>query len=190
MTKNTAAHLTVCLLTMACGLDNPQPQQALQAQAKPEAYQQSPLPAPPKTPATRWEYAVEGDPIRGTHKIASILSETELNFEFPYQGSQNASLSFINGKDFKILFNIDKGQIICFLNCNVTIKIDDGEPFEWGALPPSSGSTTVVLFNKPERLFNKMKAAKNVYMAVTFFQVGAVTIHFDMAGVDWSKIDM
>ena len=87
-----------------------------------------------------------------------------------------------------MFLGIEKGQFVCFMGCEVVVKADDEKPFKWSATSPQSGSTTLIFLDNPEKLFNKIKSAKNVYFQVTFFQVGAETIHFDMTGADWSKI--
>jgi hypothetical protein len=190
--KNNIILTSLFLAAIGCGSQELSPEPAAIKSAD-QKFFPAPLPAPPPSPAekpaSRWEYESTNDPISGAVSIAVLSSVTELSFDFPYQGIQNAYLNFVNrGGAFTMFLGIEKGQFICFMGCEVVVKAGDEKPFKWSATSPQSGSTTLIFLDNPEKLFNKIKSAKNVYFQVTFFQVGNETIHFDMTGADWTKI--
>src|SRR5262249_57713336 len=86
--------------------------------------------------ASNWIYSEQNDEMgRGTTKMASVLSFNEIEFHFPYGGSQRAKIQLQsspdpkNGKNGKsVVFLIENGQFLSgYPTCDLAIRFDDGK---------------------------------------------------------------
>lgn len=139
-----------------------------------------------------WYYLPSIDDMTGkTTYTAAIKSVNEVSFSFPYNGAQRGTLTLRehprHGKD--VIFNIDKGQIICgrVSECTVEMKFDDGAIKQYSASFPTDNSSNILFIEGYQELLTKLKQSKTVRLNVTVYQEGQHTFTFDVSGFSDEK---
>ena len=135
-----------------------------------------------------WNYSTSSDPMGGTIKNAYILSLNEINFQFPYQGSQRATLTLRNhpryGKD--VILGLNKGQFLCgYPKCQVTVRFDNGKPQKYSAAEPADHSTNTLFINGYAKFLENLKKSKKLYIEAIFYQEGSKVFEFDIEDLAW-----
>lgn len=138
-----------------------------------------------------WAYNEEEDKMgRGKIRYASITSDETVNFDFPYQGEQHATLTVRRGgKDgLSIMFRIERGQFGCGIEgCNLKVRFDDGKPFSVHASEPSDNSTETVFLDGEASLLSRIKKSKRMQVESSFYQQGSHVFTFQTAGLEFTK---
>lgn len=142
--------------------------------------------------AAKWGYEATSDEMTGrTSRRAAIRSENTVNFDFPYQGAQRASLILRThpsyGRD--VIFSIEKGQLLCrsIDRCQVRIRFDEGQPQTWTARPPADHSTTTLFLQGYDRFVQQMRRSEVVRIQPEVYQEGNPVFEFQVAGYDHSR---
>lgn len=141
---------------------------------------------------SQWTYLSDTDSMTGKKSYsATVTSSNSFNFDFPYQGEQNAKLTLRNhdrhGKD--VIFFIDKGQILCHTyNCRVQMRIDDKAPIALTGTEPADNSTEAVFIPAYSRLIRDLPKAKTLRVEVLIFQHGPLVAEFDVSGFDPKRL--
>lgn len=118
-------------------------------------------------------------------KYIEIDSDNEIDFDFPYQGAQHATLTLRKhprlGND--IMISIEKGQILCdtFDGCNIAIRFSDSKNEKYSAAGPSDNSSTIIFIKNYKRFIKHLKQSETVYVELPFFQEGARTLEFTIS---------
>lgn len=148
--------------------------------------------APAALTGQQWRYDADEEKMSGgTRRTASVESSNSVQFDFPYNGSQNGHLTLRidpqYGKD--VIFRIEKGQILCssYDGCSVQVRFDDEKPVAFPATGAADHSTTVVFLQDYNRFLTKMRKAKRVRMSVNVYQQGSPVFEFDVQGFDLNK---
>jgi len=137
----------------------------------------------------RWNYKELPDKMgRGTIKNATVNSANEIQFGFPYQGSQRGTLQLRihpkHGKD--VILRIEKGQFLCGIDsCTVTVRFDQETAQTYTALEAADHSTTVLFLQNYDRFVGNAQKSKKVYIEAQFYQEGARVFEFDITGLKW-----
>jgi len=134
-------------------------------------------------------YSADLDPMTGrTSRMARIESENTVEFDFPYQGAQHATLVIRNHPSFgrDVMLQIERGQILCpsYDECTVRVRFDDGSPERWMGAGPSDNSSTTVFIRGSSRFLQRMRAAKVVRIEIPVFQEGNPSFEFHVGGFD------
>ncbi len=139
--------------------------------------------------AEKWTYSVSEDPMTSRKsKSATIESENTVNFDFPYQGSQRATLVIRDhptyGRD--VILSIERGQLMCqsYRDCQIRVRFDEGKAETWNAAGPADNSSTAVFFRNQARFFQKLRAAKVLRLQVAVYQEGEPIFEFHVGGFD------
>lgn len=107
----------------------------------PQPTQPSPTSTSPQSLDLRWTYGESPDKMgRGTIRTATVSSINEVQFGFPYQGSQRGTLQLRihpkYGKD--AILSVSRGQFLCGLEgCSVTVRFDEGTPQSYRVSEPA-----------------------------------------------------
>lgn len=133
-----------------------------------------------------WRYELKEDRMGG--KTAVTLSKNEINFGFPYQGNQRATLLLRahprHGRD--VILSIQKGQFVCGVSgCNVTVRFGAGKPQRLSAGPPDDHSSTALFIQGHDQFVANMKAVEKLLIEAPFFQEGNRLFEFDVAALQW-----
>ena len=153
----------------------------------------APLPSPIPTPLGRqWKYNVESDKMgRGNEYNAWVFSTNTVAFDFPYQGSQRATLTLRShprhGKD--VILSIERGQILCrsYSACSVLVRFDDEEPGTYSAIGPADHSSNHIFIQEYSRFMGRLLQAKRVRIAVTVYKHGSPVFDFDVGGLSQER---
>lgn len=144
------------------------------------------------TDAAKWSYSSATDQMTGkTSRTARIQSENTVNFDFPYQGAQLATLVIRNhpsyGRD--AILRIEQGQILCpsYDDCTVKIRFDDGQAESWTAAGAADHSTTAVFIRSNDRFLQRMRSANVVRIQIPVYQEGNPTFEFRVGGYDHDR---
>lgn len=162
----------------------------------------TPAGASPATPAEQptaiatvgqqWRYNVSEEQMTGgKRKSARVDSTNAVEFDFPYNGSQNGHLTLRTdpryGKD--VIFSIEKGQILCpsYEGCGVQVRFDDEKPNNFAASAADDNSSNLVFIRDYNRFLARLKKAKRVRLSVNIYQQGRPVFDFDVSGFDFER---
>jgi len=105
-------------------------------------------------------------------KMAWVQSTNYINFDFPYEGPQKATLLIRNhpryGKD--IILRIERGQFYFGLDgCDMVVRFDEQKPVTFHAIEPSTNDSTSAFISNYDRFVANLKKAKKVRIEAPFF---------------------
>lgn len=140
-------------------------------------------------PDTNWDYSETTDEMRGTTtKFARVVSENEVNLDFPY-GVVNGYLTVRQQKKdgLSIIFSVDKGQILChsFSDGYVSVKFDDQPIRRFSCTGASDGSSDVAFILNERSFLTSLKKSKKLIIEGEFFQKGNQQFTFKTEGLNW-----
>ncbi len=136
------------------------------------------------TPQKTWTMSTSKDEMRGTtNTFASIESDNEVEFEFPYSGGSTLSIGVRNTEKYgtDVYLTISKGQFCGneFDGSNyVSIKFDDEQLRKYHFDNSSSGSMDIIFLQKKKELINKFRTAKKIIIEAPFFDAGCKQFTF------------
>lgn len=141
-----------------------------------------------------WKISTSKDEMRGsTDTFASIESDNEVEFEFPYHGGSTLSIVVRESQKFgtDVYLLISDGQFIgnAFDGSNyVTIKFEDGPLQKYYFDDAADGSTNVIFLRKEKELIAKFKTAKKIMIEAPFFDSGSKQFTFTVGKpLEWDK---
>lgn len=158
----------------------PQPTEAEKAKAAEIADQLRP---------TRWHQNATDDAMTGKPIVwATVESLNTIEFDFPYQGPQRATLALRDhpkhGKDAYI--SMERGQFLCRTdNCGLTIKFDDGKPQWYRASETDNGSSETLFITEYARFLAALRKAKTVKIEAQFYDQPSKVFEFENTGLNW-----
>ena len=139
---------------------------------------------------TKWEYNESVDEMsEKTTFFATLTSDNEVNFDFPYDGGSSLSITVRQdpkyGKD--VYFRISKGQFSNSYNGSVSVKFDNGSIEKYNCSGSSDADTGILFLNGNVSSFiKKLKTAKQIKVQASFFQEGDRTFTFTTpVGLEW-----
>ncbi|HVL91393.1 MAG TPA: hypothetical protein VM841_14275 [Actinomycetota bacterium] len=140
----------------------------------------------------KWSYDSFTDDLSGKeYRIARIQSENTVDFDFPYAGSQHATLMIRQHPRFglDVFLSIEKGQFLCqsWEDCTVQVRFDNGGIQRWSAVAPEDNSTTVIFLRNASRLLTRLRQSDTLRIAASFYQEGAPTFIFEVDGFQHSR---
>jgi hypothetical protein len=124
-------------------------------------------------------------------RTARIVSENTVNFDFPYEGAQQGTLTLRThptyGRD--VMLSIQEGQFLCrsYEDCTIRVRFDEAQPERWRAIGPSDNSTTVLFLRNESRFVQKLRSAKIVRIQVPVYQEGEPMFEFEVGGYDHER---
>ena len=139
-------------------------------------------------PPSNWTYSDDVDQMRGTKThFASISSETELQFGFPYDGGKATLTIRQRPTDGLNIFLQIKAQFLCsqFNNETVAAKFDNLPIENYSCSEPSDGSTGFLFVRGASRFVSHLKKAKTLTLEAPFYQYGRRQMAFDVRGLVW-----
>lgn len=146
----------------------------------------------PKQPGSQWSYQQAKDSMaKGTIYEAEVLSSNTVNFQFPYSGTQRATLTLRTHPRYgkNVILSIEKGQFLChfYEDCRVLVRFDDETAVNYSGVGPADNSTTTVFIRNYNRFVQAMLRAKRVRLSVDVYQHGAPIFEFDVSNFDQNK---
>ena len=144
--------------------------------------------AEPAAPRTKWDYNESRDEMRDdVSKFATLRSENELDFEFPYNGGSGAVIGLRRNKTdgLDAYIKVDKGQFLCngFSGTSISVKFDDGPVQQFSCTDSSSGETEYAFITNSQRFLTALKGSERVMIEAEFFQYGRGQYTFESAGL-------
>jgi predicted oxidoreductase (fatty acid repression mutant protein) len=125
-----------------------------------------------------WQYSSSKDEMTGTViNFANNESINTVNFQFPYGGEQHGTIQIW---DNNIIFNIQKGQLVCNDSCLVLVKFDDGTAINYIAKKIGDDSTQLSFLDS--EFLEKMKKSKQLKIQVHAYQNEFPIFIFDVSG--------
>ena len=154
----------------------------------------APIATPAVEPGSQWDYENDQDKMgKGTAYFASVTSANTVDFNFPYSGSQHATLMLRSHPRFgkSVILSVERGQFLChsYDGCVVLVRFDDQEAQRYTATGPSDNSTTSIFIKDYSRFVKTLNRAKRVRVAAEFFQQGSPIFEFDVSNFDESKLN-
>ncbi len=142
------------------------------------------------SPSNAWSYTRhESEMGLGPVNTASIQSANTVNFGFPYQGPQHATLTLRTHPQYgkNVFFSIERGQLLIrsYENDTVTLRFDGNKPMRVRALEPKDNDSTTIFLEGYNSLVAQMKKAKILRIQVPVYQEGERVFEFDVQGLNW-----
>lgn len=132
-----------------------------------------------------WRYSSHEEGMSGkATRYATVTSTNTINLDFPYSGSQHATLSFRRhprwGND--VIFSIEQGQILChsYGDCSIGLRFDDGKVIRLQGTPPSDSSTESIFIPAFNTFMKQLPKASKVKVEVQLYQSGSPVFEFDI----------
>ena len=114
-----------------------------------------------------------------------IESDNYVEFGFPYQGRQKATLSLRKHPRFgnDVYVSIEKGQIVCssLEDCIITITFGNEKAERFSTAEPSDYSANILFIQNYKPFVEKIKKNSLVYIEMSFFQEGVRTLEFNIS---------
>lgn len=138
-----------------------------------------------------WIYDITKDEMRKTEtKFAFTQSLNTVNFDFPYGGGSNLTLSLRkkdNSQDIMLI--ISKGQFVCGIQkCEAIFKFDD-KPLKTITMVGSDthqSDTLFIAYDKTEsEIIKQIKLSKKLVIEVKFYREGSKQFTFDVSNLNW-----
>lgn len=140
---------------------------------------------------SNWQYSEDADKMTNDKRyFASSVSTNEIEFEFPYNGGSNFTLTIRNmGKGNEIVLQVSKGQFMSGIMSSeyCRVKFDDGETVKYTYNSAADGSSDVIFFDKSTKFLANLKTAKKLMIEAPFYDAGRQVINFDIEGLTWDK---
>lgn len=145
-----------------------------------------------------WSYFAVPAPMSngGINRIATIGSVNNVNFGFPYNGEQSATLHIrknADGGGCDVFITIDKGQLLSGEQGDIVVKVDNDTAMRLPAASPNDNSTTALFIDSSQAFFPpflaRLEHAKTLKMQVTAYQNGNPVFVFNVAGFSLAKLD-
>ena len=160
-----------------------------------------------------WSYRTITDEMDGTvTRVAAIQSANTVDFDFPYQGEQRATLVLSPQPGYDgVIFSVEKGQLPCHdemvepialekllgadpvPGCTVRVKFDDSGPYDVKATGVQDGANMLRL--NPEccglftDLVKRIQEAETVKIEVRAYDEGRTIFTFNVAGFDKDRYE-
>lgn len=144
--------------------------------------------------AAPWLYSQSDDPMsKGKAYYATVKSSNTVEFDFPYQGTQNGELTLRtnprHGKD--VIFTIERGQVLCssYSGCTVLVRFDEEDSVSYSASGSADNSTETLFIRNYGRFVEKMMKAKRVRISVNIYKEGSPIFDFDVSGFNVGRYE-
>lgn len=140
---------------------------------------------------SQWKYRDRKDPL--TDKVERFAYVDSLNvhhFGFPHRGGTRARLTLIPREDGStdLLFEVTRGQVICHSHdCVIRLRFDDGDADDYGGLPTADHSSNAAFITSETVFMDKVRTAKRLRIAATFYQEGVRVFEFRIPGLRWPE---
>lgn len=145
----------------------------------------------PAAPESKWTYQESSDEMRGTKShSASLVSDNQLDFEFPYNGGSFATLTLRKRatQGLNVILRIDKGQFLCseYNHPTISVKFDSGPIRKFTCSESSDNSTGVLFIDNENKFVSGLRQSKKLTIEAEFFQEGRRQLSFSTAGLHWN----
>ncbi len=134
-----------------------------------------------------WQYSSFFDEM--TSKLihlASIESNNTVNFDFPYQGEQHATLRLRRHPRFghDVMLIIERGQFNTrYDGTPILVRFDDGVAMKYTAAEADDHDRKILFIQGFKRFVEKMNKASVVRIEAPFYNEGNRVFEFDVSGL-------
>ncbi|MGT2514814.1 hypothetical protein ACVOMT_11755 [Sphingomonas panni] len=138
--------------------------------------------------ASKWQYSTDKDEMRGTTtKLATLLSENEVDLDFPYGEQRGTILVRTNSDGLNVMFAVGSGQILCnsFSRSSLSVKFDDGPVRKFNCTDASDGSNDTAFFTNETAILSGLRKARRTIIEAEFYQKGPQQFVFKTDGLQW-----
>ncbi len=142
--------------------------------------------------SAEWNYKKSKDEMAGVVYSAATRSKNSLNFSFPYQGAQRATLELRDHPRWgvSVILSVTRGQFNYAddEDCGVLVKFDD-DINTWSCRLASDGSRETLFLGSKFEFINEAKKSKRLLIEANFYRNGAKIIEFDVSKLKWPLIE-
>lgn len=137
-----------------------------------------------------WRYSNNPDEMTRQPIIRALIDSTStLSFDFPYAGTQRATLQLRKhprwGND--VILQIQRGQFLCgsYDGCSVTVRFGNGKPQRFAASEANDNDSTFLFIRNYSNFVSQLRKVDEVVIEASFYQAGNRAIKFSTDGLDW-----
>ena len=136
---------------------------------------------------SKWKYKEYTDEMDGSKtELAKLVSDNELEFEFPYNGGSSFSF-YVRKKNGRhdLYLTVDKGQFLSSLldDKQLRVKFDDGEAFKCRYSDASDGRADIIFPAYSDEFLQTLKKSKTMLIEAPFAFAGRQVIRFKTEGL-------
>lgn len=139
----------------------------------------------PEPSLNNWDYTSYHDDLTsGVIDVATVKSDNTVNFSFPYQGEQRASLIIRTHPRFgnDVILHINKGQFLARNHsCIVNMRFDNSEIKSYAARTPNDYSHNSIFIVDYKEFIKKMMQSKSLKIEALFYHQGAQVFTFNVS---------
>ncbi|WP_122509616.1 hypothetical protein [Pseudomonas viridiflava] len=136
-----------------------------------------------------WNYTDSEDNMSGKLvRRAYVLSTNTVDFDFPYSGAQQATLTIRKHPRWgtSVYISIEKGQFVCgYDDCNVRVRFAKDNAKRVSASEPEDHSSTTLFINNEPSFIAQVRKSDKVYIEAGFYQEGNRIFEFDISDFEW-----
>jgi hypothetical protein len=143
-------------------------------------------------PVTIWSHSGLTDEMTGkSYAFSTVQSRNTVNFDFPYQGEQRATLSIRtkhprHGND--VILTIERGQFLAGVDSvKVLARFDEGASVTFWANGPADHGTTALFISNYAKFVGLMRKANVVRLQTPIYQQGAPVFEFQVERFDGGR---
>lgn len=141
------------------------------------------------TPPQTWSYSETADAMTDAKtRLACTTSLNQIQLSWPYE-ARRAELCVRRHPRYglDVFVRLDgSGQFDCDIyDCRIALRFDDAPQVRTIAAKPDDGSTDVVFLNNEAKVVERLKSAKRLRFAASYFQNGEQVFEFDVSGLEW-----
>lgn len=139
---------------------------------------------PEESVIENWTYQDDENKMGTKLKLANTISKDVLQFDFPYQGGSESTLTIqkMSGTT-SVIFGIKPGQILT--DKSIKLKFDDRKPYTVSGSASGDYRSDIVFLGSSSKVLSDIKKSKKLVMEVSFYQEGSQIIEFDIEGLNW-----
>lgn len=138
---------------------------------------------------TPWTYDENLDEMTDKKSyFAQTTSTNVLEFEFPYQGGSNFTLTIRKKPgETDCYIQVSKGQFLGDFSGDRTLRLrfDDANPVNYSYSMASDGSSDLVFINNVQGFISRLKKSKRLKVEAEFYQEGRQIMEFDVSNLEW-----
>ncbi len=139
-------------------------------------------------PPSKWIYNKRDDAMGGSVSTATVESTNSFKFDFPYRGTQHATLTIRKEKGMDVLLSIEQGQFMCTLGCSFMVRFDDEKSVRWRATGASDHSTTTVFLRRESKFVKALSKTNVLRIEAQFYQAGSRVLEFPVDRLDRRRL--
>lgn len=121
---------------------------------------------------------------------AYVSSLNAVDFQFPYGGTQRATLTIRKHPRWgrSVYVSIDKGQFVCgYGDCDVHVRFAKGSAQRMSSSELDDHSSNVLFISNTSSFIGQARKSEKVFVEANFYQQGSRVFELDISDLNWKQ---